>query len=211
MARHTRAGAEGEPPLSRLRSPTATEAEPAPGQPSGWHLVAPSTTDAASIAAWSTSDQEAAAWVSLRTHPFSAEAVTGWWQQADVQPWLLVDPTGTPVAYGELWDDEPEDEVELARLIVDPDHRRRGTGRRLVDQLLALAGRSGRAACFVRVVPDNHAALRLYRAAGFRDVDPDLAKEWNLPQPIEYVWLEHPDLPGRAGDEPPRGRAPDDH
>lgn len=41
-------------------------------------------------------------------------------------------------------------------------------------------------------MPDNHAAFTLYRAAGFSEVDPALANEWNLPQPVDYVWLEHP-------------------
>ena len=64
-------------------------------------------------------------------------------------------------------------------------------GRRLVDRLAAMARASGRAACFLRVVPDNTAALTLYHSAGFTDVDPDLAVQWNRGQPAAYVWLEH--------------------
>ena len=38
-----------------------------------------------------------------------------------------------PVAYGEVWIDEKEQEVELARILVDPGFRRRGHGARLLD------------------------------------------------------------------------------
>ena len=96
-----------------------------------------------------------------------------------------------PVGYGEIWDDAEEDEVELARLIVDPHRRRQGVGRHLVAQLFGLARRSGRADCFLRVAPDNTAALALYRSAGFRDVDAAFADAWNQQQPVAYVWLQH--------------------
>ena len=192
MSTHSPASAGSSEPAQRPAPSQGTAAEPAPETRSGWRLRAPDPTDAETIARWSRSRAEAAAWVSRPEHPFPADAVRGWWQEADVQPWLLVDPAGEPVAYGELWDDEQEDEVELARLIVDPDRRRRGVGRRLVDELLLLASALGRASCFLRVASDNSAALALYRSAGFRDVDPDQAAEWNEGQPHSYAWLTHP-------------------
>ena len=124
-------------------------------------------------------------------HPFPASAVATWWQRPDVQPWLLVDPQDVPVGYGEIWDDADEDEVELARLIVDPRTATQGVGRRLVDQLLTLARCSGRTDCFLRVAPDNTTAIALYRSAGFRDVDTTDADAWNQQQPVAYVWLHH--------------------
>jgi ribosomal protein S18 acetylase RimI-like enzyme len=159
---------------------------------SGWSMVPPQPQDAAVIARWSTSEHEAAAWASRPEHPFPASTVASWWEQADVQPWLLLDPDGVPAAYGELWDDEEEDEVELAHLIVDPGRRRQGLGGRLVRELLALARARGRSTCALRVAPDNAAAVALYRSEGFRDVPPDLASEWNRGQPVPYTWLVHP-------------------
>lgn len=155
----------------------------------GWHLRTPREQHAETVAGWSVSADEAQRWVSNAVHPFPASAVTSWWNDTDVQPRLLIDPDGTPAGYGEVWDDADEDEVELARLIVDPQRRRQGVGSRLVDQLLGLARRSGRADCFLRVAPDNTAALALYRTAGFRDVDPAQAAAWNQQQPADYVWL----------------------
>lgn len=157
-----------------------------------WQLLTPTATHAELVAGWSRSAEEADRWASRAEHPFPASALITWWEDTDVQPWLLVDPDGVPVAYGEVWDDEDEAEVELARLIVDPDRRRRGVGRRLVDELVALARNTGRAACFLRVAPGNLAALALYRSAGFRDVAAALAAEWNQHQPVAYVWLEFP-------------------
>lgn len=155
--------------------------------------VSPQPSHAATVAGWSRSAEEAAAWVSLPEHPFPAAVVAGWWDQPDGHARVLLDPDGAPVAYGEVWDDEEEDEVELARIVVDPDRRRQGVGRRLVRELLALAAEKGRGACFLRVAPGNTAALALYRAAGFRPVDPAPAAEWNRAQPVDYAWLEHPD------------------
>ncbi len=158
---------------------------------SDWSLVSPRPQDAGLVAQWSTSQDEAKAWASRPEHPFAASTVASWWERADVRPWLLLDPDGVPAAYGELWDDEEEDEVELAHLIVDPGRRRQGVGARLVRELVARARAGGRSTCALRVAPDNTAALALYRSEGFRDVPADLAAEWNRGQPVQYVWLEH--------------------
>lgn len=155
-----------------------------------WTTVVPTPEQAGVVASWSTSAAETTAWVSSAT-PVTAETVRGWWDSPDVSPRLLLDPTGTPVAYGEVWDDAEEDETELARLIVDPGRRREGVGRRLVAALLDVAGQHGRSACFLRVVPENTAARTLYRAAGFVEVDAATAAEWNAGQPTAYVWMQH--------------------
>ncbi len=156
-------------------------------------LVPPRDHAAAVVAGWSRSAEEAARWCSLAEHPFDAERVRGWWAAEDVQPWLLVEgPEAAPVGYGELWRDAEEDEVELARLIIDPARRRTGLGRRLVASLVGAAEQTGLAACLLRVVPDNAAARGLYRAAGFAEVDAERAVEWNVGQPTAYVWMEWP-------------------
>ena len=154
-------------------------------------LVVPSAADAATVAGWSRSAEEARLWCSRAEHPFPAEVLRRWWDADDVQPWLLTDDE-RPVAYGELWLDVDEDEVELARLIVDPARRRTGLGRRLVSDLLAAARDTGLSGCFLRVAPDNAPALALYRSAGFVDVDASRSEAWNAGQPTAYVWLEWP-------------------
>jgi ribosomal protein S18 acetylase RimI-like enzyme len=154
-------------------------------------LISPQDADAGIVAGWSRSAEEARRWCSVAEHPFPAERVRGWWIDPHVQPWLLVEePDAQPVGYGELWLDPVEDEVELARLIVDPAERRRGLGRALVGHLVAAAQATGLSGCLLRVLPDNDAAIGLYRSAGFVAVDAERTAEWNVGQPAEYRWFE---------------------
>jgi len=92
------------------------------------------------------------------------------------------------VGYGELWADDGEAEVELARLIVDPGERGQGLGQRLVTELAGLA-RARYPRVFLRVHPGNIAAQRCYTAAGFTPVEPHQAAEWNVGQPVSYLWF----------------------
>jgi len=146
--------------------------------------------DAATVAGWSTSVTEASRWCGHAEHPFPAPLVASWGEADDVLPFVLRD-SDTVVGYGELWLEEGE--VELARLIVDPSRRGRGLGRQLVTELTALARVKAPLVC-LRVHPDNVAAARVYRAAGFLDVDAATADEWNAGQPVPYVWLTAPGI-----------------
>ena len=152
------------------------------------YTLTPFTADrAALVAGWSTSADEADMWCSRAEHPFPAEVVDGWAEQPDVAAYLLL-VDGEPVAYGEVWSDDEEDEAELARLIVAPAARGRGVGRALTAALVANAGYEN---IFLRVRPDNSVALASYRGAGFEDVAPELQAEWNAPQPRPYAWLRY--------------------
>lgn len=145
------------------------------------------TSDAAVVAGWSGSAEESRRWCSR--DQVSAEAVAGWAVAPDVVAYAAVE-EGLLVGYGELWLDDEEAEVELARLIVAPQHRGRGLGRRLAAALTAEALGRHRAV-FMRVYPNNTAALRCYAGAGFAPVPPEQADEWNKVQPVPYVWLRY--------------------
>jgi ribosomal protein S18 acetylase RimI-like enzyme len=139
------------------------------------------------VSGWARTREEVIMWCGHPAAPVTAEQINAWVHEDGVQPFGLYR-DGRLVAYGELWVDDDEAEVELARLIVDPRERGHGLGRRLA---MALAGR---ARCrhprvFLRVHPDNVAARRCYAAAGFEPVAPHQAALWNAPQPIDYVWL----------------------
>src|SRR5215510_6337587 len=104
------------------------------------YSLTPFTADRAGlVASWSTSADEADLWCSRAEHPFPAHVVAGWSAAPDVTAYLLM-ADGEPVAYGEVWSDEEENEAELARLIVAPAARGRGVGRALTTELTTHAG-----------------------------------------------------------------------
>jgi ribosomal protein S18 acetylase RimI-like enzyme len=144
---------------------------------------------AAQLSGWARSPGEVAAWCSRTEAPVPPEVIAGWGAAPDVTAYGLVDGDEF-VAYGELWVDDDESEVELGRLIVAPDRRGRGVGRRLTAAL-AEAARRVHPAVFLRVRPDNEPALRCYAAAGFRRVSPEDEAAWNEHQPVAYAWMAY--------------------
>jgi RimJ/RimL family protein N-acetyltransferase len=162
----------------------------APPRPDDIVLRAPAEADAHVLAGWALSAEETMRWCSLKEHPVSSEVVGSWWEPPDVEPYVAVDVAGVRVAYGELWLDTQEDEVELARLIVAPTLRGQGVGRRLVAGLVSRAWATGLGSVILRVSPGNPAAVRCYRASGFRKLDSERNAEWNKGQPTKYTWME---------------------
>jgi len=151
---------------------------------------------AGQVSGWATTDAETTMWCGRPTAPVPVEQIQAWAGEDGVRPFGLFHGDG-PVAdgeadrligYGEVWVDDDEQEVELARLIVDPAERGHGIGRRLVTELVVPA-RAAYPRMFLRVHPDNVAARRCYAAAGFVPVDAEQAAQWNAPQPVAYVWL----------------------
>jgi ribosomal protein S18 acetylase RimI-like enzyme len=55
----------------------------------------------------------------------------------------------------------------LTEIFVRPEARRSGRGRTLLEGVMSAAKAAGASAIHLGVYPDNHAALSLYRAAGF--------------------------------------------
>jgi [ribosomal protein S18]-alanine N-acetyltransferase len=62
------------------------------------------------------------------------------------------------------------DEGEILNLGVAPAHQRRGVGRALVEQVLALLAGAGARAVFLEVRESNAVARRLYQTLGFAEV-----------------------------------------
>jgi GNAT superfamily N-acetyltransferase len=150
--------------------------------------LVPFTADAADrVSSWATTAEEVAAWCSGTDVPVPPAVVAGWGEQDDVRAYLLVD-HGEPVAYGELWIDDDEHEVEIAHVLVDPRRRNEGMGRVLTARL-AEVGRQVHPTVFLRFVPGNAAAEASYRGAGFERLPSDQEREWNGAQPCDYFWM----------------------
>lgn len=150
-------------------------------------LVPFDQAQAETILGWVRSPADGEAWASLSEAP-GPEVFRRWHADPDVTAFVL-ERGGTPVAYGEVWRDEAEDEAELARIVVDPAARGRGVGRRFVGMLAAEARRSGLSEVVLRVHPTNAAALACYAAAGFERYGPEEQAAFNRGQPREYVWM----------------------
>ena len=149
-------------------------------------------SDAREVARWPSSLDEVRRWAgSDPGWPVDVSVFGRWHADPDVRPYIICDGEA-PIGYGEVWVDEPEQEVELARIIVSPDQRRRGVGRRLVLLLLDRAAQAGLPDAFVRVVPENGAAIGCYRGAGFSPVSEPEHVEFNRGQPVDYVWMHQP-------------------
>ena len=62
------------------------------------------------------------------------------------------------------WAEKPPYEYEIHTIGVDPGYQGRGIGRRLLDEVLDIAGDG---VVFLEVRTDNDAAIGLYESAGF--------------------------------------------
>lgn len=148
-------------------------------------------SDAREVARWPSSLDEVRRWAgSDPGWPVDVSVFGRWHADPDVRPYIICDGEA-PIGYGEVWVDEPEQEVELARIIVKPAIRGSGVGKRLVRLLLERASLSGFPEAFVRVVPENGAALACYRGAGFSTVSESEREEYNRGQPIGYIWMHY--------------------
>ena len=139
------------------------------------------------VSGWAGTAEEVRMWCGLAVAPVPAAQIAAWAGEDGVRPFGLYR-GGRLAGYGELWVDDGEAEVELARLIVDPRERGQGLGRYLAAELAARA-RSVYPQVFLRVHPGNRAAQRCYTAAGFQRVPPEQAAEWNTGQPVSYDWF----------------------
>ena len=81
--------------------------------------------------------------------------------------WTLV-AGGQVAGYGIL--SVGAEEAHLLNLCVDPDFRRRGLARRLLNHLLRLAREHYATICFLEVRPSNPGAIALYEGQGFRKI-----------------------------------------
>jgi ribosomal protein S18 acetylase RimI-like enzyme len=140
------------------------------------------------IAAWAVDAAELDAWASLTPEQAGPAVFERWHAEPSVHPFVLWNDR-EPCGYGEVWEDDAEDEAELARIIVDPAVRGQGAGRALTGLLIDQARELGYDQIWLRVVPDNGAAIACYSAAGMLCADAAQERSFNAGQPREYRWM----------------------
>jgi ribosomal protein S18 acetylase RimI-like enzyme len=142
------------------------------------------------IASWSLSANETKAWAGHNaTFPLPPAQFDRWHEEPGTHP-FIAHHNNLPVAYGQLWVDLEEQDIELARIIVHPSHRGIGMGRQFVTALVHQATTYGLKNIFIRVLPNNDPAIRCYQSSGFVRVSKDEEDHHNQGQPHPYVWLK---------------------
>lgn len=125
---------------------------------------------AAQIAQWVRTEQELH-WVAPSTSwPLTPAKVTGWLRPSGRAFVLAAEHSSIPLGYGELnpMRRSPGD-LWLGHVIVRADQRGEGLGLALVRGLLVQAfDRMAARSALLIVFPDNTAAIRCYRRAGFK-------------------------------------------
>ncbi|MCX7799836.1 MAG: ribosomal protein S18-alanine N-acetyltransferase [Fimbriimonadales bacterium] len=79
---------------------------------------------------------------------------------------LLVDQR--PVGFGGYW--SVVDEAHITNVAVEPESRRQGWGRRIMEELLRRAANRGMRCSTLEVRASNHPAVRLYESLGYQAV-----------------------------------------
>ena len=115
---------------------------------------------------WSDLETLAALEVTLfRDDAWSART---WWAELAQRPrrdYVVAVDDGQIVGYGGI--DVSGDVADLMTIATVPEAQGHGLGRRLLDELVRRAERSGAAALLLEVRADNEAAKRLYASSGF--------------------------------------------
>lgn len=137
----------------------------------GWKLRRTDRSDIDVVMRWFPTQDDVTIWggPSFR-YPFTRDTFFEDILWGRIASFCLWDPGGDLVAFGQLYDRDGR--IHLARLVVAPDERGKGTGKRLIE-LLVHAGRDlfSRDEISLFVFRDNRPAFECYRSLGFRIQD----------------------------------------
>ncbi len=137
----------------------------------GWRLEPAADTDIDEIMSWFPDAASVDIWSGPGFRfPFSAESFREDLRVDAVASWALREPDGALAAFGQSY--EREGRGHLARLVVNPDMRGRGAGKRLIQLMIAaLEVSRGYDEYSLFVYRHNEPAYRCYRSLGFGVVD----------------------------------------
>lgn len=115
---------------------------------------------------------------------YTSEMYRSWHEASDQFGYILME-KDQPVAYGEIWEDVEERDLELAHLLVHPSHRNKGVGKQLVRMLQNECLAYPYPWIFLRIEPDNNRALKCYAGAGFIE-DQSLRNTFDS----RWIWMK---------------------
>jgi [ribosomal protein S18]-alanine N-acetyltransferase len=102
------------------------------------------------------------------TMPWTEDTFRGLLRRSDSMLWVAESEEEGVVGYAAVW--IVLDQAELGDIAVAEGWRRRGTGRRLLETVLAAMAERSVRELFLEVRPSNQAARRLYEGYGFEEV-----------------------------------------
>ena len=125
--------------------------------------------EAEQIAGWVVTPEDCWHLAATDEFPLTADDVAAWTFEADFAFTLRRD--GDLVAYGEIVEDEVEQDVEIQHLLVTPDLRSQGMGRALLSRLCAfLAEARPYPEVWLRTSHQNIPAMVCAQAVGFQPI-----------------------------------------
>ena len=98
--------------------------------------------------------------------PWTADAICMASKEKGRSVFVAVD-DGYVIGYGLI--QQVLDECEILRIAVSSDHRRKGAGRLLMDEMIKEAGKTGARIFYLEVRESNLAAIGLYRKLKFTE------------------------------------------
>ncbi len=137
--------------------------------------------EAEMIAHWAATPEDLWRLTGTYEFPLTAAQIVAWNYEASYTFTLRRE--GDLVAYGEIIEDEVDNDVEIQHLIVAPDMRQQGCGQAMLSRLCAfLAASQSFQEVWARVGRDNIPALRMAEAVDFQE-DTQMSGE-------RYHWLK---------------------
>ncbi|MGM0834696.1 MAG: GNAT family N-acetyltransferase [Bacillota bacterium] len=115
---------------------------------------------------------------------YSSDMFYSWYESHD-QFGYIFEGDSKNVAYGEIWVDEEEEDIELAHIIVDTSFRNKGIGKRFIQELLEKCKAYPYDWVYMRIEPRNAQAIKCYKGVGFVE-DPSLRSAFNS----RWIWMK---------------------
>lgn len=142
----------------------------------GWTLRPAAEADVDILMRWFQSGAEVNDWGGpYFRYPFTRETFVEDVHWGRMASFVMLDAAELVAGFGQIY--ERDDRIHFARLIVDPERRGRGAGRRLIELLMAAgAGLYPHDEFSLFVYRANEPAYRCYRSLGFEvaDYPPDM-------------------------------------